>query len=119
MAGWTGLEPATFCVTGRRSNQLSYHPVKWERERNVESEENESSVVLLFQPDPPRNFFTAPRAAWGRELLLAKQNRGDELCSDGMNSLSEISVGAMAVAANRGELTVEVVAALDFAWFEE
>ena len=31
MAGWTGLEPATFCVTGRRSNQLSYHPVKGER----------------------------------------------------------------------------------------
>ena len=27
MAGWTGLEPAAFCVTGRRSNQLSYHPV--------------------------------------------------------------------------------------------
>src|SRR5208282_5909359 len=27
LAGWTGLEPATFCVTGRRSNQLSYHPV--------------------------------------------------------------------------------------------
>ncbi len=27
MAGWTGLEPATFCVTGRRSNQLSYHPM--------------------------------------------------------------------------------------------
>ena len=26
LAGWTGLEPATFCVTGRRSNQLSYHP---------------------------------------------------------------------------------------------
>ena len=22
----TGLEPATFCVTGRRSNQLSYTP---------------------------------------------------------------------------------------------
>ena len=28
MAGWTGLEPAAFCVTGRRSNQLSYHPVR-------------------------------------------------------------------------------------------
>lgn len=27
MAGWTGLEPATSCVTGRRSNQLNYHPV--------------------------------------------------------------------------------------------
>ena len=28
MAGWTRLELATFCVTGRRSNQLSYHPVR-------------------------------------------------------------------------------------------
>ena len=26
VAGVTGLEPATFCVTGRRSNQLSYAP---------------------------------------------------------------------------------------------
>jgi hypothetical protein len=28
MAGWTGLEPATSDVTGRRSNQLNYHPAK-------------------------------------------------------------------------------------------
>ena len=27
LAGVTGLEPATSCVTGRRSNQLSYTPV--------------------------------------------------------------------------------------------
>ncbi len=27
MAGWTGLEPVTSCVTGRRSNQLNYHPM--------------------------------------------------------------------------------------------
>ena len=27
MAGVTGLGPATFCVTGRRSNQLSYTPL--------------------------------------------------------------------------------------------
>jgi hypothetical protein len=26
MAGWTGLEPATSDVTGRRSNRLNYHP---------------------------------------------------------------------------------------------
>ena len=26
MAGPTGLEPATSCVTGRRSNQLNYGP---------------------------------------------------------------------------------------------
>ena len=28
MAGRTGLEPATSCVTGRRSNRLNYHPLK-------------------------------------------------------------------------------------------
>ena len=28
MAGWTGLEPAASGVTGRRSNQLNYHPAR-------------------------------------------------------------------------------------------
>ena len=28
LAGWTGLEPATSDVTGRRSNQLNYHPAE-------------------------------------------------------------------------------------------
>jgi hypothetical protein len=28
MAGWTRLELATSDVTGRRSNQLNYHPVR-------------------------------------------------------------------------------------------
>ena len=35
-----------------------------------------------------------------------------------MNSPVEISVGTMAVAVNRGELTVEIVAATDIAWFD-
>ena len=30
VAGVTGLEPATSCVTGRRSNQLSYTPTVFE-----------------------------------------------------------------------------------------
>ena len=29
LAVWTGLEPATPCVTGRYSNQLNYHTVFW------------------------------------------------------------------------------------------
>ena len=28
MAGWTGLEPAASAVTGLRSNQLNYHPLR-------------------------------------------------------------------------------------------
>jgi hypothetical protein len=35
MAGWTGLEPATSGVTGRRSNQLNYHPRNAEDSRTV------------------------------------------------------------------------------------
>jgi hypothetical protein len=38
MAGWTGLEPAAFCVTGRRSNQLSYHPEIGKRRAKLEPE---------------------------------------------------------------------------------
>jgi hypothetical protein len=30
LAEWTGLEPATSCVTGRHSNQLNYHSVSSE-----------------------------------------------------------------------------------------
>jgi hypothetical protein len=39
MAGWTGLEPATSDVTGRRSNQLNYHPAKvvWGQPQRKES----------------------------------------------------------------------------------
>ncbi len=35
MAGWTGLEPAAFRVTGGRYNQLNYHPVLFKQEQSV------------------------------------------------------------------------------------
>ncbi len=55
LAGWTGLEPATFCVTGRRSNQLSYHPVKGERRRTLESGKGKSSVCFVQSAFPSEN----------------------------------------------------------------
>lgn len=66
MAGWTRLELATFCVTGRRSNQLSYHPVKRERGRNVDLGSIVSSVLLDFPDFLRRNDLEAqsePRLA--------------------------------------------------------
>ena len=38
VAGSTGLEPAASGVTGRRSNQLNYHPKEWLASRNSRSE---------------------------------------------------------------------------------
>ena len=34
MAGWTGLEPATSGLTGQRSNQLNYHPIRNTKRKN-------------------------------------------------------------------------------------
>ena len=42
MAGWTGLEPAAFRVTGGRYNQLNYHPATIRKHIY-------SQVVFLFQ----------------------------------------------------------------------
>ena len=39
VAGWTGLEPAASGVTGRRYNQLNYHP----------------KILILGQPASGRN----------------------------------------------------------------
>jgi hypothetical protein len=69
MAGWTGLEPATFCVTGRRSNQLSYHPVKWERRRNVGLRGGESSAVF------PCRFGAHNLAVRGCRAVVAQLDR--------------------------------------------
>ena len=37
LAEWTGLEPATPGVTGRYSNQLNYHSVRFQHHQNYGS----------------------------------------------------------------------------------
>ena len=37
MAGLTGLEPATFRVTGERSNQLSYNPIIFGKAKEIKN----------------------------------------------------------------------------------
>ena len=59
-AVWTGLEPATPCVTGRYSNQLNYHTVlfceckyrhiPW----NCKYPRNNFATFFTFSPRPPR-----------------------------------------------------------------
>ncbi len=60
MAGWTGLEPAASGVTGRRYNQLNYHPIKQKK----------------FIHDPVRTVNTAP----GIEMRSAGWNRRAKPC---------------------------------------
>ena len=62
MAGWTGLEPATSGVTGRRSNQLNYHP---------------SEVVECGVGSYERNFLT-PNSQL-RTVVYGRRNR-DRTC---------------------------------------
>ena len=53
VAGVTGLEPATSCVTGRRSNQLSYTPGKG-RENVAEVFSRSSGSAKKNDPDNRR-----------------------------------------------------------------
>ena len=59
MAGTTGLEPATSCVTGMRSNQLNYAP--------------ERRYVLAWNPANRGHNL----AYWGRGLQAAKTPNGN------------------------------------------
>jgi hypothetical protein len=48
MAGWTGLEPATSGLTGQRSNQLNYHPLRnTKRESRIKYQKMHTKVSFL------------------------------------------------------------------------
>ena len=48
LAGRTGLEPATSCVTGRHSNQLNYRPPKVVYEPSFPCFVNQTSGVIFL-----------------------------------------------------------------------
>ncbi len=49
MAGTTGLEPATSCVTGMRSNQLNYVPVENSNHKNATAISEKCQVAWEFR----------------------------------------------------------------------
>jgi hypothetical protein len=62
VAGWTGLEPAASGVTGRRYNQLNYHPAVT---RMVELSEYRADfgVLSISKEVSERNVGNAPNEA--------------------------------------------------------
>ena len=60
VAEWTGLEPATSGVTGRRSNQLSYHSaVVWE-----------PTWLPVGERDIRREIFSAQQKIFGKSVAF-------------------------------------------------
>ena len=55
-AVWTGLEPATPCVTGRYSNQLNYHTVL----ADLRCKDSISFPSLQISPFSPADYMKRP-----------------------------------------------------------
>ena len=71
MAGLTGLEPATSCVTGRRSNQLNYNPAGG-RAEHVRPEPRQNSQHRR----KCQSTHGAPKIVYGaHNLLRAEESR--------------------------------------------
>ncbi len=70
MAGTTGLEPATSCVTGMRSNQLNYVPVHTFNHKNATTISEKDQVERNF---PARRKLGGQCPARTGDLLLVRQ----------------------------------------------
>jgi hypothetical protein len=67
MAGWTGLEPAASAVTGRRYNQLNYHPAWQTRTKGITEKAETSQVAfklcqILWQESPFSDLFLGTKS---------------------------------------------------------
>jgi large subunit ribosomal protein L19 len=71
VAEWTGLEPATSGVTGRRSNQLSYHSLNREPVRDTQSERERKVGVFDFGRNKILPFFFDLKGFAGKVPLLS------------------------------------------------
>jgi hypothetical protein len=69
MAGTTGLEPAASAVTGQRSNQLNYVPLRLTGA--MDNELNPSKTVLQANPNPEQ--LSLPREGIVAEHQLIRQ----------------------------------------------
>ena len=65
LARWTGLEPATPGVTGRYSNQLSYHRALERADKGLSGGRQAGNVVTPTDVDPPERI-PASRASLPR-----------------------------------------------------
>lgn len=85
MAGATGLEPATSAVTGQRSNQLSYAPVKgttkllqigmW-RQRGIEKKHQKKTLRKRELIGRKKAVYVGEIFGWNKSLGPCRQKKG-------------------------------------------
>ena len=49
LAVWTGLEPATSCVTGRHSNQLNYQTDYCKKTKNIKTSTKKDVTLCVIR----------------------------------------------------------------------
>ena len=128
MAGWTGLEPAASGVTGRRYNQLNYHPVTETEQltkfRVLSNSFRGSREKVLDSLLPSTALSAKPvkfhlvsaeceAVAHGSGLLQPLDASVDELDDDAATGANEmVVVGAVAIAELVARLAVDKMSRL-------